>query len=898
VTSRRWLVAGAWLGAAALLRLSTLFYHDLSGDDATVALMAKHILAGEDFPAFFYRQTYIGSVSGLHLVPALFLFGPSVLLVRLADVAWNLVFLVGLYALGRRVSGEGAARASLALGAVSPFLLTYWMSVTEPHFVANTFGVVLLLLTLVALRTGRGPGYVRTLACFGLTAGVAWWQSFKILEVAVPALLVLWARDARLPLRRAGVAAAAGFAVGSLPAWLFYAARGDAPGQAQQLFGAGLAVSGERALAMLATVVPTLLGTYYWPVDTPGRRAALWAVGAVYAAAVALAAARAARGPWRGPGAAVACAWARGALLLVLVFPFGLLYASQYVAGFDHETARYVLPVYIPLLLFAGELVAEVGRRSRPAAAVLLGGLLAFNLWTNAAFMWPLHPAERARRAAQVAERRAVTEHLRRHPVEALYVDEGGASLRWAFLLDSPPVVSELTTEIYVPSAVRADAARRVAILIGGDPSVSDQLAMLGASARRTRFGTAVLHDEIRVTEGAWRAVPRDGWRVAGEPAPPALADGDLATASPPGAAGAMPLVVDLGALHAVARIVWWPPTDWEQTYTLAVARSPDGERWEAVGALPSAATRRPAFVAGGRPLFRPRDGWLELRPAPRPTRYLRFTPLDPGVTGGWGVAELAVYEASETASPSPPAADPDPGALGRRLRALGVTRLLADPATSARVALASGDGPEVLVANGVLDSHGRAGPPAWLGAPVRLRAGDALLVPAEDAPELRRRLEAGGVTFREEGAGAARLLHGLAPVESPAACRGAAWRIVDGAAGPAGSRLTSTVEARPRSVRRIAGIRLEHPLVSARDVSIESVAVSDDGRSWRPEPRARRLPSWGWAGRTLFRDSEGADELWLPETPARHVRVVLVTPDVEGRSPLVRVCVRGEPAE
>ena len=72
--------------------------------------MAKHILHSENLPVFLYRQSYMGSLNGFHLVPALFVFGPSVLLVRLNAVAWSLLFPLGLYVLARRIYDESAAR--------------------------------------------------------------------------------------------------------------------------------------------------------------------------------------------------------------------------------------------------------------------------------------------------------------------------------------------------------------------------------------------------------------------------------------------------------------------------------------------------------------------------------------------------------------------------------------------------------------------------------------------------------------------------------------------------------------------------------------------------------------------------------------------------------------------
>ena len=150
-----------------------MFYQDISGDDATVALMAKHILSGEHLPVFFYRESYMGSLNGFHMVPALFVFGPSVLLVRLNAIAWSLLFPLGLYVLARRLYDETVARVTLLLAAVPPFLLTYFSTVAEPHFETNTFGVILLLLALAVLAAPTEPHRTRVLACLGFIGGLA-----------------------------------------------------------------------------------------------------------------------------------------------------------------------------------------------------------------------------------------------------------------------------------------------------------------------------------------------------------------------------------------------------------------------------------------------------------------------------------------------------------------------------------------------------------------------------------------------------------------------------------------------------------------------------------------------------------------------------------------------------
>lgn len=898
----RWVVVAGLLAAAALLRVSIMLYHDIPGDDATVALVAKHFLSGEAFPVFFYRQAYMGSLNGVHLVPALFLFGPSVMLVPLNAIAYSLLFPLLLYVLGRRLFDEATARAALLLAAVPPFLLTKWSATAEPHFETNIFGLVLLLLALAALEAEPGsPRSVRVLACFGLTAGLAWWTNFKVLEIILPALLVLWARDPRLPRRRAAAFAAGGFLLGSLPVWIFYATRaqGDAAERASQLFQPGLPLSVERLGALLTTVAPTLLGTYYWPAHAPARLAALLAYIGVYAVACALIVVETARLRRRG-GTPGAREWGLWLLLLALVAPFGMLLASTFVRTFDHETSRYVLPTYVPLLLAAGALVGRLRRRSRVAGTALLAFLLAFNLWTHARHLWPLDAAERDRRARHIAGRETIVRHLAAHPVQALYVDQPFLSLVLAFHLWRLPV-SEPTGEFYLPHAVAADAADRVAILARDDhPRVAEALTRLGATYRTTRFpGARFLVDDIRaaprlfediqVAPRAYRLVPRQAWRVRGDPAtPPAVADGDLATAWPaevPAGRVAAETVVDLGAAYAVGRLVWWPSTAWEETPPLALAVSADGVRWEPLGEVP---TRRPAFVAGGRPFFRPRNGWLEVRLPPRRVRYLRFarTEAEPGAA--WGMAELYVYE---DGGPLP---DSDTGPDGRALAAIlgprGVTRLLADPALSARVARATGGAIGTLTANAFLDSHGRYLPLARLAEPVRLRETDGLLVPHEDAEDLRARLLSERIEFHEDPVAQYRLFYGLAPVRSPLGCRRTTWAVTGVVPDETGARYT--LEAELPAARRLAGLRLEHPPVRARQVPLPVVAVSGDGRTWRRLDGARRLDGWGWAGRTLFRFSGSAEELLLPPTPARHVRIELWLP-YRGERPITSVCAR-----
>ena len=867
-----------------------MFYGFLSGEDATVALMAKHFLQGENFPVFFYRQTYMGSLNGIHLVPALFLFGPSVLTVRLNAIAWSLLFPLGVYLLGRRIFDETAGRAALALAAVPPFLLTYWSTVAEPHFETNVFGVWLLLLALTALSTPSEPARVRALAVFGLLAGLAWWSNFKAIEILAPALLLLVIRGPGRDLGRNGALVAGGFLVGSLPTWLFYALHGDPArgtlGTVAPLFRLELDLSMDRLSQFWQHTVLRLLGTFYWEPATPLRLAALTLSVAFYTVAVGCALRQAIRG--RRGDALTARGWGLWLALLVLPASFGALYFSPLAQRLARDSPRYVLPAYIPLFVCAGALIAWAGRRSRVLGVGLLAALMAFHLWTHAAFLWPLLPGLRAMEAHHRADLDLVRQRLGARPVDALYVDDSLQAMVWAFLLGHP-TVSAVDSEIYVPNAIAADAGERIAIL-ERRRDLADSLAALGATWSTTRAGRWRLYEGVRVPARSYRMVPRDGLRVRDHPTSPALvSDGDLDTAWPatgPARGSADALVLDLGREYDVARVVFWPSVSTTDVFELRVSGRGDGGPWEPLGVAP-AMPRQPALVASGRPVFRPRNGWLEVAVRPRRLRYLRLEPADFVGAAPWGITEVRVYE--ETAEPPAPLMETDgEDGLVALLRARGIRRLLADPVVSARVDRATRGAVRTLPANGVVDNHGGA-PPMWLARPVRVRPDDGLLVPAEDAPELRERLEVAGVDLSQESLGPHVLFRLVGPFASAAPCRRPDRRST--AATP-GDEDRLLLEAALPAGLLVSGLRLRYPL-PASGLAIREIALSDDGRTWRPADGARRVHDWGWAGRTLFAVPDGVMEVVFGPARARHVRVTVTRADLAS---LAILCVRGLP--
>ncbi len=511
-------------------------------------------------------------------------------------------------------------------------------------------------------------------------------------------------------------------------------------------------------------VVLPLLGTYYWKLNTAVRRMALALSCVIYTLGTAFALVQLWRSRRHPPTAARAAGLAL--LLVTLVASIGAVYVSGYALA---DRSRYALPAYVALLVSTGALIAAASRRSRALGASLLAFLLLFGAWTHLRFFWPISPALRARESAARSARAAILKRLDTRPVEALYVEDSLGPRLWAFLRDRP-TVSAMGRDIYVPNAVAADAAERIDILAGKDARrIAADLAAIGATWTMTPIHGWRLFEDVRVPERAYRMVPRAEWRVTGDAwAPAAVADGNLFTAWPrTGLDGpAEPLLLDLGHVHRIARVIFWPSRPTSEVFPLQVSGSEDGRQWATLGAVPANA-RQPTFVASGRPVFRPRNGWLELALAPRPLRYLRVElsrrrrrrPVGnrraPGLRARGGGASRPGQRGRARRAATRSGGRPPPGrSRGVRARRPGHPRRRLDADRQRR------------------GRQPRGRPPELLARPIRLRASDAMLVPIEDLPELRQRLDAAGARHVAEPLGDHALVRVLAPLASTAPCR------------------------------------------------------------------------------------------------------------------------------
>ncbi|HSB63042.1 MAG TPA: hypothetical protein VLJ18_02705 [Thermoanaerobaculia bacterium] len=205
----------AWLLAASRI--------PRSADQAVVALMARHILAGRGHPVFYWGSTYGGTLEP-HLVAAAFaVFGPTPAVYRGVLAVLFALLLVGTVLYTGRFFGLTASLWAALFLAIPPFFLPYKALTSDGAYAS----VALLALATVwfafaadeRLAADGRAGW--PLLGLGLAAGVGLWVTPATLPVAGVAFLWLVLRPTPRPRVSALAAYALGGFAGSLPWWVW-----------------------------------------------------------------------------------------------------------------------------------------------------------------------------------------------------------------------------------------------------------------------------------------------------------------------------------------------------------------------------------------------------------------------------------------------------------------------------------------------------------------------------------------------------------------------------------------------------------------------------------------------------------------------------------------------------
>jgi preprotein translocase subunit SecG len=234
---RRWIARRRWGVAAAITTLLAVVvrgalvatgWPGTDSDDATMGLMAKHIVALGDRPIFFYGQSYMGSIEAYAAALAFAFLGVSEFALKCGLILLYACFMVIMYGFLIQITSRAwalAGEAILALGADE--MLYHQLEAYGGYLETLIFGASLLALTCWLVRAQGDPRYARrstwAFAGWGLAAGLGLWS-----DVLVAPFVVLTAGALALfcwpAVRRRGALLAVSCLLLGISPWIIYLA--------------------------------------------------------------------------------------------------------------------------------------------------------------------------------------------------------------------------------------------------------------------------------------------------------------------------------------------------------------------------------------------------------------------------------------------------------------------------------------------------------------------------------------------------------------------------------------------------------------------------------------------------------------------------------------------------
>lgn len=381
---RGWaLPAALAVGLALTLKAALLAAQafPFNADEAVVALMARHMLAGAR-PAFFYGQAYMGSLDAALVALGFAAFGQQVWVIRLLQSLLYAGTVASTAALaGRMLGGARPALVAGLLMAVPAVNVTLYTTVS-----LGGYGEALLignLLMLLALQIRQQPRERWRYALWGALAGLGFWGFALTLVYALPSgWMVLRAAARGLRPGEAGprLALLVLMALTGAAPWIAWALRhglglliAEAGGSAI----AGASPTGLLPRAAAHTLNLLLFGTTaVWGLRPPWE--IRWLAWPLLPAALVF---------WLGVTAhTLRRLWAADSIRRGLWLPAasaGLLMAGFILTPFGADpSGRYFLPLAPAGALFAAHALESVWRRDlRTLAAAAVAAVVAFNLW-------------------------------------------------------------------------------------------------------------------------------------------------------------------------------------------------------------------------------------------------------------------------------------------------------------------------------------------------------------------------------------------------------------------------------------------------------------------------------------------------------------------------------------
>lgn len=202
-----------------------------NGDFGIVALMAKHMAEGTDYPVFSYGVAYMGGLEPVLSALAKWLLkgDATAFPINLGTAVLGAFLLPLVYVLGRDAGGRRAGLIALLYCLVgSDALLHYSVAPRGGYMSLLVGGTLALWLTCRAVtlenRGGRAPGWMFWV--IGAATGAAWWATQLAAVFILSAVVIVVAGWRWRLVLRGTVPALLGFVSGALPWWVWNASHG------------------------------------------------------------------------------------------------------------------------------------------------------------------------------------------------------------------------------------------------------------------------------------------------------------------------------------------------------------------------------------------------------------------------------------------------------------------------------------------------------------------------------------------------------------------------------------------------------------------------------------------------------------------------------------------------
>ncbi len=190
-----WSVAAAFVAAGLVLRLWFVLGplgRSPSSDEDIVGLMALHLVRHGELRAFYWGQSYGGSLEAILVAPFVAVFGATILGLRSASVLLSLAMAALTWRIARHTYAPIVAIAGGILVLWWPLALVYFGTQERGFYPLSA--VLGLSTILMAVNVDADPRSVRHWVGLGLSAGLGWWASPNVAYFAIPAAVWLGLR--------------------------------------------------------------------------------------------------------------------------------------------------------------------------------------------------------------------------------------------------------------------------------------------------------------------------------------------------------------------------------------------------------------------------------------------------------------------------------------------------------------------------------------------------------------------------------------------------------------------------------------------------------------------------------------------------------------------------------